>query len=109
MARMLRFDERGGYLPQGPVPATPPQRRARWRFRWGRFVGWPLACLLAIAVIRSASRFLADVRPGLTIPKWSFHFEWRSLPETTRLGVLGIVLIAVVALLRTVRDHFRRQ
>jgi hypothetical protein len=109
MARILRSDWHEGDLPQGPLPATALQRRARWRFRWGRFVGWPLACLLAIAAIRSASQFLADVRPGLTIPKWSFHFEWPALPETTRLGLLGIVLIAIVALLRIARDRFRRQ
>jgi hypothetical protein len=109
MARMLRFDEGGEALRQGSLPATAPRRRARWRFRWGRFVGWPLACLLVIAVIRYVGRFMAGIDPSVSMPKWDFHLDWHTLPQTMRLGMLGTGLIVVVALLRIIRDRFRRQ
>jgi ABC-type Fe3+ transport system permease subunit len=109
MARVLRSDWDEGHASQAPLPAAPPRRRARWRFRWGRFVGWPLACLLAIAAILSVGRFLAGVGQGVTMPTWDSHFDWQALPQTTRLGLLGAGLIVIVALLRIARDRSRRQ
>lgn len=108
MARMLRHNSPSPYDPQFPPAVAPVQRRARWRFRWGRFVGLPLLCVLAFLAIRAIGGFLAEMDPGGLLPQWNPDLDWRSLSEIERLGLLGTGLISLVALLRVFRDRFWR-
>ena len=81
-----------------PPGATPPQRpRRSWRFRWAWIIV-PVACLLV-------AWLLHHVDPVL---------EWRDVTEFlgvrdearyTRLAVLGLALIAVVAVLRLIKKN----
>lgn len=104
MARVPRHDWHGEYVPQSPPRAVPPRRWARWRFRWGRFVGWPLLLLLAIVLIRVISKALAGIDISALMPEWDL--DWSDMSKANRLGLLGTGLIVIVALLRIVRDRF---
>ena len=79
-----------------PVPIGP---RRRWRFRWGWWVGVPLACLGAawfLQAIAAPSFDFPDVMELIRVPTGSFG-------RYKELCVLALALIAVVAVVRVLR------
>ena len=80
----------------GMYPPPPPPRR--WRFRWGLWVGMPLVCLTAAYLINKVK---------LNVCEWSEVMRWsgvRHPDRYSRLIVLAVILLAIVAILRVIRD-----
>ena len=80
----------------GMTPPPPPPRR--WRFRWGLWVVVPLVCLAAACLVNSIE---------LNVCEWREVMRWLSVRQPdrySRLVALAIILLAVVAILRVIRD-----
>ena len=78
-----------------PMPPAPPYPVYRWRFRWV-WVYVPCACLIAAMIVASVAT------PTFT---WGDVMDWLHVLNTgryTQLGVLGLALIAILVVLRTV-------
>jgi hypothetical protein len=75
--------------------------RRRWRFRWGLWLGVPLACLAAAWFLQAAAKpsfDFVDVMELVRVPA-------RSFDRYTELCVLGLVLIAIVTVIRVLRSR----
>jgi len=83
---------------QSPIPVGP---RRRWRFRWGWWLGVPLACLIAawlLQAVATPSFDWPDIMEFVRVPARSFE-------RYTELCVLGLALIAIVAVVRVLRNR----
>jgi hypothetical protein len=83
-------------MPNQPVNPQPPE--PKYRFRWGIFVGIPLVTLFFFAVLRRIE------------PSYQFEDIVRYLDviyeyKYARLVSLGIVIIAVTLIVKSLRNH----
>jgi hypothetical protein len=85
--------------PQPPVPPVRPTRRVRWRRRWEYL--WIILAVLLVAWL------LTGVEPAFTWDEVMSALGVRDREMYTRLGVLGLVLIAIVWIRRVLRDDRR--
>ena len=86
--------------PHQGMARTPAQPRRRWRFRWGWWVGLPLACL-------GAAWFLKGVEVAF---EWEDIMRWlgvRNFDRFTRLCCLGLGLICICAVCRVLKRSGR--
>ena len=87
--------------PQHGIGPVPTRSRRRWRFRWGWWVGVPLACPVAawlLQAITAPAFEWSDVMEVLHVPS---HASARY----TELCALALTLIAVVAVMRLWRKR----
>ncbi len=90
------------FAPQQPPPAPPADPRAKryWRLRWE----W----LLIILAILFVAFLLKDVQPAFAWSGLQDAMGVRSRDRHTQLAVLGLVLVAIIAVRRVLRDERRR-
>ena len=102
MARRPRRSGYSEYQNYDPMPRPRRRWRAHWKFRWDLWVGLPLLAVVCIVAFQIARRSLPDFDPR---PLFAIDLP----PKLRRLAVLAVVLIAIVAAARILRDVCTRR
>lgn len=105
MARIPRYNSYGGDQPYGFGSRPRRRRRARWKFRWGLFLGLPLICMLCLL----GAWFIRNVALNLDFSNILNGFSLDMSSRINRLGLFGTALIVLVTFLKIFRNSTRNK